>query len=312
MTGGAGFIGSHLVDRLLASGAAKVTVVDNLFIGTEENLSTARVVHGEALQVRREDAADFGAMAALCEEYQPDVVFNLATKALLYSFFNPAGAYRVNTEIALTLAELLRRSAYGKLVHLSSSEVYGTAQRSPMDEDHPLLAQTTYAAGKASADLAFAAYGRMYHLPIMIARPFNNYGPRQNSERFGGVVPLTMKAILAGRPPVLEGDGAQTRDFIFVLDTVDALLRLSATDVPSGTVLNFGSGIETSIRSIIETVAALLGWRGPVEHRPGRPADVHRHVADVSRAEGLIGPIATTPLEVGLRYTADWYRKVLA
>ncbi len=228
ITGGAGFIGSHLVDRLLTDGAERVVVVDTFFLGSDENLADARQRHGDALVVYREDAADHGAMAEICRVEQPDVVFNLATKALLYSFFNPAGACRVNLDIALTLCELLRADAYGRLVHLSSSEVYGTAQQFPMGEDHPLLAETTYAAGKAAADLAVASYVRMFGLDALTVRPFNNFGPRQNSGSFAGVIPLTVARILGGDAPVIEGDGEQTRDFIFVEDTVDALLRLAA------------------------------------------------------------------------------------
>lgn len=309
VTGGAGFIGGHLVDALLAGGADRVVVVDNFFLGKEENLADARAAGGDRLVVYREDAADVDALAAVCAAEAPDVVFNLATKALLYSFFNPPGACRVNLDIALALAELLRAGAYERLVHLSSSEVYGTAQFVPMTEDHPLLAETTYAAGKAAADLALSAYARMFDLDVRTVRPFNNYGPRQNEGSFAAVVPLTVHRILAGESPRLQGDGEQTRDFIYVGDTVAGLLALADEPALKGEVANLGSGRETSIREIVEAIVELMGWEGGIEHDPARAADVRRHCADTSRAEKYLGPVATTPLREGLARTVDWYRE---
>jgi len=308
VTGGAGFIGSHLVDALLAHGAAQVAVVDSFFLGNEANLVEAGE-HADRLRVYREDAGDPAAMAAVCREVQPDVVFNLATKALKYSFFNPPGACRVNLDVALALCELLREGAFDRLVHLSSSEVYGTAQTVPMSEEHPLLAETTYAAGKAAADLAVASYVRMFDVDAVTLRPFNNYGPRQNTGAFAAVVPITVRRILAGLPPQIEGDGQQTRDFIFVADTVDALLRAARRDDLRGATLNLGSGRETAIATIIDAVAGLLDWDGGIEHLPARPADVRRHCADVQAAEAVLGPIATTTLDDGLAETVAWYRR---
>ncbi len=307
VTGGAGFIGSHLVDALLSRGAAKVAVVDNFFLGKDENLAAAAATHGDRLSIYRDDASDFHTMAAVCDREQPDGVFNLATKALAYSFFNPAGAYDVNTALALTCLELLRKGAYGRLLHLSSSEVYGTAQTVPMDETHPLLAETTYAAGKAGADLALQSYVRMYKLDASIVRPFNNYGTRQNDQAFAAVIPITVRRIMAGKPPLLEGDGAQTRDFIYVLDTVDAILRVWLKGARRGEALNLGSGKETSIKSLIDAIAAIMGFSGEYERAPERVSDVRRHCASVTRAEGIIGTIANTPLEVGLKTTVEWY-----
>jgi UDP-glucose 4-epimerase len=307
VTGGAGFIGSHLVDALLDTGAEAVAVVDTFFLGREENLAAARERHGDALTVYREDAGDLGAMTAICRAERPDVAFNLATKALLYSFFNPIGAFQVNVSIAAALAELLRTGALPKLVHLSSSEVYGSAQQISMDESHPLLAETSYAAGKAAADLLLMSYVNMYELDVVTVRPFNNYGPRQNDGSFAAIVPLTIKRLLDGAPPVIEGDGLQTRDFIYVDDTVAAILALATSDAAGGRTLNVGSGREVEIREVVDAICGVAGYTGEIVHAPARVADVRRHRADVTAVEALLGPVARTPLREGLERTYSWH-----
>ena len=307
VTGGAGFIGSHLVDALLVAGAQRVVVVDNFFLGKESNIAASLRAQGDRVKIYREDAGDLGAMSAVMSAERPDLVFNLATKALLYSFFNPAGAARVNLDIAITLGELLRSGAYGRLVHLSSSEVYGTAQTVPMTEHHPLLAETSYAAGKAAGDLLLASYHRMFGLDVTTIRPFNNYGPRQNDGSLAAVIPLTVRRIQRGERPLIQGDGLQTRDFIYVVDTVAAILKLAQRDDVKGEVLNLGSGRETSIIDIVNGIASEMKYRGEIEHAPARPADVRRHCAGIDRVRGLIGEVSVTPLAAGLGETVRWY-----
>jgi UDP-glucose 4-epimerase len=311
VTGGAGFIGSHLVDALLDGGAESVAVVDTFFLGREENLAAARERHGDALTVYREDAGDLGAMTAICRAERPDVAYNLATKALLYSFFNPVGAFQVNVSIAAALAELLRTAALPKLVHLSTSEVYGTAQEITMGEDHPLLAETSYAAGKAAADLLLTSYVNMYGLDVVTVRPFNNYGPRQNDGAFAAIVPLTIKRLLEGAPPVVEGDGLQTRDFIYVDDTVAAIIALATLDAAGGRTLNVGSGREVAIHEVVEAICEIAGYTGEIFHAPARVADVRRHRADVTQVEALLGPVARTSLRDGLERTFSWHTDAL-
>lgn len=307
VTGGAGFIGSHLVDGLLEVGAEKVAVVDNFFLGKEENLEAARR-HGDRVSVHREDAGEFSAMAAVVEAEKPDIIYNLATKALLYSFINPAGAFKTNTDIAAALGELLRHGAYGKLVHCSTSEVFGSARTVPMHELHPLKPETSYAAGKAGADLLLQSYVNMFGLEIMIVRPFNNYGPRQNSHTLGAVIPVNIRRLLNGEPPILQGDGTQTRDFIYVSDTVAAMIRLGARLDMKGKDLNLGSGKETSIKQIIDTLCELTGYTGEIVRQPKRSADVLRHCADTRAVEAIIGPVSTVSLRDGLEQTLAWTR----
>jgi UDP-glucose 4-epimerase len=309
VTGGAGFIGSHLVDALLAGGCQRVAVVDNFFLGKDENLQEATAHAGDRLKIYREDAAEATAMAAIIAAEKPDIVYNLATKALLYSFFNPAGACRVNLDIAIALGELLRAGIYGRLIQISTSEVYGSAVRVPMDEHHPQLAETSYAAGKAAADTLLLSYVNMFDLDITILRPFNNYGPRQNDGALAAIVPLTVKRICAGEKPIIQGDGKQTRDFIFVKDTIRGLLAFGSNINGRGRVLNLASGKETAIKEIVDTLGELLDYSGEYEWQPARKADVQRHMADVRQAEQLMGPIARTNLRAGLRETVDWYLK---
>jgi UDP-glucose 4-epimerase len=303
VVGGAGFIGSHLVEALVADGV-DVTVIDSFFLGSHANLAEV----DDAVRIVRDDASDPSVMATVLERHPAPVVYNLATKPLLYSFFNPAGAYRVNTDVAATLAELLRSGAYERLVQFSSSEVYGSARYAPMDEGHPLDAHTPYAAGKAGADLLLSSWVRTFDLDVVTVRPFNNYGPRQSAGDFGAIVPVTARRILAGEDPVIEGDGMQTRDFTFVRDTVAAVRALAAEAGARGQTLNVGSGTETTIATIVELVCQALGHDGRIERRPARAADVRRHVADVSRALAVIGPLPFTPLAEGIEETVRWYR----
>jgi UDP-glucose 4-epimerase len=193
-------------------------------------------------------------------------------------------------------------------VHISTSEVYGSASYTPMDEKHPQMAETSYAAGKSAADVLLTSYVNMFDLDITILRPFNNYGPRQNDGALAALIPITIKRIRAGEKPIIQGDGKQTRDFIFVKDTIRAIMEFGRRSNARGRVLNLASGKETEIKAIIDTLSGLLGYHGEYQWETERKADVRRHMADVSQAEALIGPIARTDIQSGLRETVDWYR----
>ena len=251
-------------------------------------------------------------MTAVCRAERPDVAFNLATKALLYSFLNPVGAFGSTSRSPRRWPSCMRTGALPKLVHLSSSEVYGTAQQISMGEDHPLLAETSYAAGKAAADLLLMSYVNMYDLDIVTVRPFNNYGPRQNDGAFAAIVPLTIRRSAGGR-----GSGHRGRR------APDARLHLRAghgrRDPRAGRhgrrvgrTVNVGSGEETAIRAVVETLCEIAGYTGEIVTAPARPADVRRHRADISRAEELLGTVWRTGLRAGLERTYDWHRAALA
>ena len=153
-------------------------------------------------------------------------------------------------------------------------------------------------------------YSLIHEMPITIVRPFNNYGPRQNDGALAAVIPKTIKHIRKGQNLVIEGDGKQTRDFIFVEDTVRSLLELSKLPASRGKTVNLGSGKETTIKTIVETLCKIMGYKGSIQYVPERTADVRRHRADVSLAKSLIGEIQLTLLEEGLQKTVDWHQPV--
>lgn len=306
VTGGAGFIGSHLVDRLLAEGAAHVVVIDNLFLGSEANLAEA-LASGK-VTFYRDDAEIASSLDYIFERHDIDVVFNLATKALNYSFLNPANAFDTNVKVALNLLELQRQGRFTTLCHFSTSEVYGTAVYEPMDEAHPRNPTTTYAAGKAAADLAVESWVRMFDLDAFIVRPFNNYGPRQNHQGLlAGVIPITAVRVLTGGQPEIHGDGTQSRDFIYVSDTVDAVVKLFGV-LPAGESVNISTDNQVSISELIARICAHYGYAGEIVRKTARPADVQCHNASNAKVKELIA-YQLTDFDTGLAQTLEWYRE---
>ena len=304
ITGGAGFIGSHLAEGVLRAGAQKVVIVDNLFVGHLSNLEPIR----DRIVFYKEDAADLHTMEMIVRKEEVQVIYNMATMALIYSFFNPHTAYMVNVKIADVLMHLLRNEAYETLIHASSSEVYGTALYAPMDENHPLNPTTPYAAGKAAADLLIKSFCNVYNFDTVIIRPFNNYGPRQNMDGpLAGIIPATVRRIQAGEAPFVEGDGTQTRDYIYVSDTIRGLIAAYEQDNLRGEIINLGSGIEIQIIDIIKHICAYLGYTGEIAYKPERVADVKRLCASSEKAKGMLGLKTYIPFAEGIAKTLDWY-----
>jgi len=308
VTGGAGFIGSHLVDRLLKEGAREVVVIDNLFTGNEANLESA-LKTGQAV-FYRDDAELSTSMEYIFSRHQIDMVFNCATKALNYSFLNPANAFSTNVNVILNLLELQRRGLFKTLCHFSTSEVYGSAVYEPMDEAHPKNPTTTYAAGKAAADHALESYVKMFDLDAYIIRPFNNYGPRQNYKGYlAGIIPITAWRLINGVTPELHGDGLQSRDFIYVHDTVDAVIQLHDV-MPKGDSVNISTDNQISIRDLLQKIFVEMNYHGEIVKKPERKSDVLCHNASNKKIQAMIA-YSLTPFDEGLGKTLDWYRTQL-
>jgi UDP-glucose 4-epimerase len=308
VTGGAGFIGSHLVERLLAGGARRVVVVDDFSLGREDNL--AEFADHEALEVLRGSCADERVLASALRAAGGafDCCFNLAVIPLPASLERPKATVDDNVAMTTAVCELGRTGGYRRLLQYSSSEVYGTAAVVPMAEDHPLRPLTPYAASKVATDAIALSYFRTFALPVTVLRPFNTYGPRQNSAAYAGLIPTVVGNLVRGEPITVHGDGEQTRDYVYVADTVSATLALARRPAAMGSVVNFGSGRETSVNDIVQAILAATGredWT--VEHGPERPGDVRRHHADVTLARSLIAYAPEVAIADGIGRTVDWY-----
>ena len=310
VTGGAGFIGSHLVERIARDRPAALVVVDNLFLGREENLADARKGY-PGLIIHRQDAADYDAMTAILSADRIDVVFNLAIVPLPTSLVNPRWTVEQNVALATVSCELLRQGYYETLIHFSSSEAYGSASYVPMDEQHPPNPSTPYAASKLAGDHIVLAYRETYGIDAAILRPFNNYGPRQNAGAYAGLIPIVVGRALRGETIEIFGDGEQTRDFIFVRDTAEAAVRIYESPGSRGLVINIGSGHETSVNDLVNALLTALEVEAEVIHADARPGDVRRHCAAMERAREIFGFNAQTPLGEGLRETVAWYQESL-
>ena len=307
VVGGAGFIGSHLVDRLADESPRRLSVVDNLFLGREENLAQARERLGDVLRFRNLDATDADALGAAMREDGTEVVFNLAVVPLPASLDRPRWSVEHNVELALVPCELGRLGLFQTLVHVSSSEAYGSAAYVPMDENHPPVPSTPYAASKLAGDHVVLSYAHTFGLDASIVRPFNNFGPRQNAGSYAGIIPIVVGRARAGEPIEIYGDGEQTRDFVFVRDTVDAIVRVYAEPATLGRIVNVASGREVSVNELVRLLLEALGSDVEVRHGPPRPGDVRRHLASIDLARRLIGYEPRTSLRDGLAETVAWY-----
>lgn len=306
VTGGAGFIGSHLVDRLLADGAAEVVIVDNMFLGTEENITSA--LKDERVTFYKEDIEFQTSLEYIFQKHKVHTVFNCATKALNYSFLNPANAFSTNVTGILNLLELQRRGLFETLCHFSTSEVYGSAVYEPMDEAHPKNPTTTYAAGKAAADVALESYVSMFGLDSYIVRPFNNYGPRQNYKGgLAGIIPITALRILKNIAPEIHGNGNQSRDFIHVSDTVDAVVKLYDV-MKKGDSVNISTDNQISVNELIHKICQQMDYKGEILYKEARASDVLCHNASNEKIRSLID-FQLTPFDKGLGDTLNWYKQ---
>ncbi len=212
-----------------------------------------------------------------------------------------------NVGLALVPCELLRAGAFETLIHVSSSEAYGSAAYVPMDEVHPPVPSTPYAASKLAGDQVVLSYQHTFGLDAAIIRPFNNFGPRQNAGSYAGIIPIVVQRATAGEPIEIYGDGEQTRDFVFVRDTADAIVRMYEEPATRGRIVNVASGREVSVNALVRLLLEAVGTDVPVRHVDARPGDVRRHWASIDLARELIGYEPRTSLRDGLVETVAWY-----
>jgi len=298
VVGGAGFIGSSLARVLLLAGA-DVLVYDNLATGSALNLAGAAQETGRAPEFLHGDLRDAEKLARTLPGAR--FVFNLACLGVRHSIHSPRENHEVNATGALVLLGEARKAGVERLVHVSSSEVYGTARTAPMSEDHPTDPHTVYGASKLAGECYARAFHRVHSFATVVLRPFNAYGPRSHHEGDSGeVIPRFILRALAGQSLVVFGDGAQTRDLTHVYDTAAAIARAAVAPGVEGQTLNVGSGTEHSVNEIAERVRRHTGSSAAVEHVEPRPGDVLRLVADSSRALRALAHRSTVDLDAGI------------
>jgi dTDP-glucose 4,6-dehydratase len=307
VTGGAGFISSAFVRHLLEATPYEVVSLDALtYAGNLENL--AEVMAHERLSFVQGDIRD----AELVREVVAgvDVIVNAAAESHVEKSIVEGASEFVTTNVEATqiLLDAIRATPVERFVLISSSEVYGTAESAPMTEEHPLNPRSPYAATKAGADRLAYAYHVTYGLPIVILRPFNNYGPRQHPEK---VVPRFITSALAGEPLTVHGDGSASRDWLYVDDDAEAVEAAIAADVDTvaGQVINIATGVDMSVSEIADRVLDALAMPSSLKvHVEERPGQVDRHIGSTETAERLLGWRARTSFDVGRACTVAWYR----
>ena len=307
VTGGAGFISSNFIHHLLAKTPYEVVSLDALtYAGNLENLSG--VMSHERLSFVHGDIRDADLVRDVVSEV--DVIVNAAAESHVEKSIAEGAREFVTTNVEGTqiLLDAIREAPLERFILISSSEVYGTAERAPMDESHPLNPRSPYAATKAGADRLAYAYHVTYGLPIVIVRPFNNYGPRQHPEK---VVPRFITQALCDEPLTIHGDGHASRDWLYVEDdaeAIQAVIEGPLEDV-AGEVINVATGVDISVTEVADLVLDVLGkppeQRRHVDERPGQ---VDRHVGSTAKADRLLGWRARTSFADGLERTVTWYR----
>lgn len=296
ITGGAGFIGSHLVDALQNY---RVRVLDDFSTGCRENL-----VHHQSrpnIEIIQGDIRSEQIVARAMRGVK--VVFHLACRGVRHSIGHPEENHHVNASAALLLLRIAKQSGVERFIHVSSSEVYGTARYAPMDEQHPCFPETVYGAAKLAGEAYARAYFRTYGFPTVVIRPFNNFGPRSHFEGDSGeVIPRFCVWALNRQAPIIFGDGLQTRDFIDVGETAHWLTKIAECDELVGKTVNLGSGTEISIRDLAAIVYEEAGVAEIApEYLPSRPGDVRRLLADATFARGALRFEPRTSLREGIR-----------
>jgi len=310
VTGAGGFIGSHLAERLVelgfnVTGFIRYNSRNNWgWIEKSKYLKEIKIITGD---VRDYDSVK-NAMKGV------DAVFHLAALiGIPYSYVSPLAYIKTNVEGTYNILQTARELGIERVIHTSTSEVYGTAQFIPISENHPINPQSPYAASKAAADFLALSYYSSFELPVIVLRPFNTYGPRQSAR---AVIPTIITQILAGNREIKLGNINSTRDFNYVADIVDAFIQISKCDNAIGEVINAGSGVEISIEELVRTIASLIGVEVKIiqEEQRIRPekSEVMRLICDNLQIKSLINWAPKYDLISGLKITIEWIKENLA
>jgi len=302
VTGGAGFIGSHLAEAIARQGHS-VRVADNLSTGKRENLD-----HIPEVEFLEGDLADFD-FAERAVEGMQYVLHQAAIPSVARSVEEPLASHKANVDATLNVLVASRSAGVKRVVYAGSSSVYGDAPALPKGEDmasHPL---TPYALQKLVAEQYCVMFTRLFGFETVSLRYFNVFGPRQDpGSPYSGVISRFAVAMLAGQPPTIYGDGEQTRDFTYVANVVDGVMRACAAPDVSGQVINLATGRRISLNGLVRTLNECLGTQLKAIHEEPRIGDIRDSQADVSRAEALLGYQPRVSLDEGLRLTLDWFR----
>lgn len=306
ITGGAGFIGSHLCDKYIQEGQT-VLCLDNFLSG---NLTNVRhLLDYRNFKLIKGDIRNFALLEKITRDV--DVVFHLAAQIHVdRSYIEPKLTYEVNVMGTQNILEVARIYDVKRVIYASTSEVYGSAQYVPIDEKHPLNAPHPYGASKIAADRMCYAYIQTYGMNVAILRHFNTFGPRQRDIGYGGVISIFTRRVLNNMPPLIYGDGRQTRDYTYIDDVVRAYDLVLSHHEPINEPINFGSGREVSILDLAQRVIEFCGQKGNIKplHIEPRIGEVKRLIADAQNAKKLLGWAPKSSFEDGLKQFVLWYQ----
>ncbi|MFC1942403.1 dTDP-glucose 4,6-dehydratase [Chloroflexota bacterium] len=306
ITGGAGFVGSHLCDKYTGEGHT-VLCLDNFMNGDLVNVR--HLLDKRNFKLIKGDIRDYDLLEKIMRDV--DVVFHLAAQIHVdRSYIEPRLTYDVNVMGTQNILEAARLHDVGRIIHASTSEVYGSAQYCPIDEKHPLNAPHPYGASKIAADRMCYAYIQTYGMNISIVRLFNIFGPRQRDIGYGGVISIFTRRILKGMPPIIFGDGQQKRDYTYVDDAVRAYDMVLKHEEPINEPINFGSGREETIIDLADMIINFGGKKGEIKpvHIEPRIGEVRQLIANADRAKELLGWETKCKLEDGLQNFVEWYK----
>jgi len=310
VTGGAGFIGSHLIDRLLAQNPARVTVVDNFDEFYDQHTKRTNIenhLRHSAYRLVEADIRNYNSLKQLFSEEVYDVIIHLAAKAgVRPSVADPRGYNEVNITGTLNLLELAERNGIKKFVFGSSSSVYGPAATPPFREDAPLSPISPYAATKAAGELLAHTYSHLHGMNITCLRFFTVYGARQRPDL---AIHKFARLIASGRAVPVYGDGLAERDFTYIDDIIQGVMAAIDYDATPFEVINLGESQTITVNRMIELLENALGQKAAIERHPPQPGDMPRTHADISKAERLLGYKPTTKVEAGLQKFVEWFKR---